>query len=223
MTKQCTKCGETKDESEFYKHKNPCKICKMCHINYRKKYRQQNKEKINEYNRNYYQENKEEVKELHSNYYQQNKEKIKDRIQRNKTNRCKNDPVFRLRCYLGAQISNLHKRAKCGKKRDGNKYHKTLCCTRNEFIDWLYNHASNGFTEADNPQIDHVVPRSWADTEEELYALNHFSNIQLLSKEENDKKNTNPPQHHNFQRVLDNHPNPQLIQEIYDRNVGKFE
>jgi hypothetical protein len=33
--------------------------------------------------------------------------------------------------------------------------------------------------------LDHVIPVSWATTDEEVYCLNHFSNFQILTAEEN--------------------------------------
>ena len=55
-TKKCTKCGEVKELGEFHKmaasrdgHRPVCKSC-------RKQYRQENKEKKNQYAKKYYQE-----------------------------------------------------------------------------------------------------------------------------------------------------------------------
>jgi len=71
--KTCIKCGIKKDETEFYKGRNKCKECIK---EYKKEYRQKNKERIKEY----YQKNKECIKE----YYQKNKERIKEYRQKNK-------------------------------------------------------------------------------------------------------------------------------------------
>ena len=37
--------------------------------------------------------------------------------------------------------------------------------------------------------LDHKIPISWADTEEKVYKLNHFSNFQPLWAFENQSKN----------------------------------
>ena len=76
--KTCTKCGETKEFSEFSKDKAKkdgysC-WCKGCV----KEYRQANKEKLNEYFKEYYQSNKEKVGEINKKYHQANKEKISE-------------------------------------------------------------------------------------------------------------------------------------------------
>ncbi len=80
--KTCTKCGETKPFTEFYKHKiskdgyrSQCKSC-------RKQYRQENREAINERERRHYQENKEAIKERKRRHYQENKETIAERARR---------------------------------------------------------------------------------------------------------------------------------------------
>ena len=74
--KVCSGCKETKGLEEFYKNKsqkdgleNQCKDC-------RKKYRQNNKEKIAERQRKWNQENKERIAERNKKYYQENKERI---------------------------------------------------------------------------------------------------------------------------------------------------
>ena len=73
--KKCTRCGEVKDESEFYKQKaskdglQP--VCKSC----LKNYYQQNKEKILACQKNYCQQNKDKVSAYHAQHYEQNKDK----------------------------------------------------------------------------------------------------------------------------------------------------
>tara|TARA_R110000796_G_scaffold107281_1_gene218007 strand:+ start:244 stop:1032 length:789 start_codon:yes stop_codon:yes gene_type:complete len=97
--KECTKCGETKDVSEYGKSKKRSDgldpSCKDC----RKQYYQDNREeilakrkqyypKIREdklsYNKQYYQDNREEIKKQKREYYQDNKEWIlpRDKIYR---------------------------------------------------------------------------------------------------------------------------------------------
>jgi hypothetical protein len=94
--KECKKCGQEKELTEFYKHKrmadgylNICKECKKkdagkhyeenreTKLEYQKGYREQNKENIKEYKKNYYEENKEFYHKWGKNHYLQNKEKKK--------------------------------------------------------------------------------------------------------------------------------------------------
>ena len=78
--KRCTKCNEEKDLTEFAKHPkakdglNPsCKVCK-------KKYYNQNKERIISQQKEWYKNNKDKVKQ----YYKDNKHKIEEYKNNNK-------------------------------------------------------------------------------------------------------------------------------------------
>lgn len=75
-TKECTKCGEVKELSEFYKNKHAkdgyywkCKACT-------KKYTAENKKRKSEYDKKYREKNKDKLKEQRKEYQENNKEKI---------------------------------------------------------------------------------------------------------------------------------------------------
>ena len=81
MNKTCTKCGETKPTTEFYKDsaardglRCDCKSCKKASDKARY---EANPEKKKAYGKAYYEANKEKVKALHKTYREANKEKIK--------------------------------------------------------------------------------------------------------------------------------------------------
>jgi len=76
LTKKCSKCGEIKLLSEFYKDKyhkdgreSSCKKCKA-------KYQYKNKDKITNYQKEYQKENKEKLSNQKKKYCRENKEKI---------------------------------------------------------------------------------------------------------------------------------------------------
>jgi len=75
--KKCTKCGETKELSEFYKNKNTASgvhyCCKCCN----KKWREENKEDTKKNSKKHYQNNKKKIKLRSKSYNKNNKEKIK--------------------------------------------------------------------------------------------------------------------------------------------------
>lgn len=78
--KKCTKCGEVKDVSEFYKckgAKNDLRpACKICTNKGNKLYAENNKDKVVEYQRQYYVDNKERITKRDKEYYENNKEEI---------------------------------------------------------------------------------------------------------------------------------------------------
>ena len=81
-SKTCSKCGEEKLLGEFqikkggkYGRGSRCKLC-------RRKYRQDNKEKIAARAKQHYQDNKEKIAARIKHYYQDNKEKIAAKMKR---------------------------------------------------------------------------------------------------------------------------------------------
>ena len=79
--KRCSKCGEWKVAStvNFYKKKDGKyglnSRCKKCRAEYKKQYRENNKDKIAEYKKQYYENNKEKLAEQHKQYRENNKDK----------------------------------------------------------------------------------------------------------------------------------------------------
>ena len=76
--KECTKCGETKPVSEYYKNKR-CSDgleshCRSCRKIYEKKHYQNNKERLRKNAKEYYEANKERKLEYRRQHYQANKE-----------------------------------------------------------------------------------------------------------------------------------------------------
>ena len=82
-TKICSKCGRELPLSEFYKSKGYKygigSRCKKCTVEYHRKYRIENKERIAERDRKYRAENKGKIAERDRKYYAANKEKIAER------------------------------------------------------------------------------------------------------------------------------------------------
>ena len=83
---------------------------------------------------------------------------------------------------------------------------------------WINGIASNGHTYGIGElHLDHVIPISLAETEDEVILLNHYSNYQLLSADENLAKGNLYVNPVNLARVLEHHPEPNKIKEIYSR------
>jgi len=80
QTKVCTKCGEEKELTEFYKKKDGkfgvASFCKVCANAYYKQYYQENRESLIEYQKHYHQKNRESKLQYHRQYYQKNRESL---------------------------------------------------------------------------------------------------------------------------------------------------
>jgi len=226
MEKKCTKCGEVKSLDEFYNAKHgkngKASRCKDCD----KEYKQYNKEKIKEYNKEYKQYNKEKIKEYkqynkekikeyNKEYYKNNKEKLSDIQKIYCKNRKEIDPLFKLSLNIRSNIGRSLRRNSYSKK---TKTYNILKCEYDFFMEWINGIASNGHQYGiEDLHLDHVVPVSLAQTEEEAILLNHYSNFQLLSANENLSKNNRYVNPVNLARVLEHHPNPDKIREIHAR------
>jgi hypothetical protein len=222
MEKKCTKCKEVKSLDEFTnakKGKNgKASRCKDCD----KRYYQDNREKIKEYRKinlekrkEYYKNNKEKSKEQSKKYREKHREKINKHRSKWYKEKQKIDTVFKLSNNIRANIANSLKKNGYNKK---TKTYNILKCDYDFFMQWLNRVASNGYTYGiADLHLDHVVPISLAQTEDELYLLNHYSNFQLLSVDENQSKGNRTVNPTNLKRVLEHHPNPDKIREIHAR------
>jgi hypothetical protein len=182
-TKICSKCGLEKKLEEFPKDKNRndgyyvhCKLCRKLT----------------------YQSNSTIIKEKSKKYYYDNKEKNHKKIlERNRlwrknnssytTNRKKSDPAFKL-------IKNLRRRLNrfisftYFTKRNTTIHH--IGCSPQELKLFLEKKFIDGMTWENYGKwhIDHITPLSSAKTEEEIYKLCHYTNLQPLWAIDNLKK-----------------------------------
>ena len=184
-------------------------VCKECRSIKSKEYRKKNKDKLLEgkkkdyhKNKDIYKENakqwrlnnKDKVKELNKSYHlkyrKERCKKAKDWVLNNKEqrkkyareyvrNRYKIDPLFKLKC-------NLRTRTNCAFKNKG--YSKNTRTHVMLGVDWKVCKASieRKFTTGmswDNYgewHMDHIIPLSFAITNEHLKELCHYTNLQPL-------------------------------------------
>jgi len=168
-----------------------------------KKYRETHVDKLSEYNKEYYDNNKDRISDWHKEYYVNNREHIlrrnsewrsnnidKYNINRSRRHidRIENDLIYRLSCIIRSCIISAFKR------KFTNKSMKTIDiigCSYSEFKIYLesrFDDHMNWDNYAEYWEIDHIVPLSWAETEDDVYKLNHYSNLQPLSIENNRAK-----------------------------------
>jgi hypothetical protein len=223
---KCTKCGEVKSLDEFGNSKkakngkaSSCKCCdNMYYQNnlqrikiYRKKYHIKNKEELCKKVKKWAEKNQEKVSLYRKNYMKENAEKLYAhyRIRR------ETDPIFNLSCKIRSLISVTIRNQ--GYKKNTKTYN-ILKCEFNFFMEFLNGIASNGYKYGiGDLHLDHVIPISLAETEDECILLNHYSNFQLLSAFDNISKGNRTVNPINLKRVLEHHPNPDKIREIHAR------
>jgi hypothetical protein len=212
-TKVCKKCGEEKNVCEFGKLKSSkdglLYSCKECNNKRSVEYRKNNPEKILELTRNWTRknpdsvynrhkkwrkENPEKVKELREEWYKKNPEKrleyrknYKPRKQQQRKERRKIDPLFVLTNNLRSRMYKFLITLNITKK---NTTFEIVGCSPQELKEHLENKFVSGMSWENRTEwhIDHIIPLSSAKTEEELYKLCHYTNLQPLWEEENLKK-----------------------------------
>lgn len=194
--KICSKCGVEKELKDFNKmSKVKCGVrsyCRECQKIDSKKYRLENKEKIKEYNTKWNKENQEYYKKYFEEYYIINYEKERklkwSRDNREYSNnyqkkRKKEDILFNI-------ISNMRNSVNRYLKYKSKHTFEIIGCSPQLLKEHLENQfvSGMGWDNRSEWHIDHIVPLSSAKTEDELYKLCHYTNLQPLWAEENLKK-----------------------------------
>lgn len=178
-----------------------------------KEYSENNKKSISENKKKYYQENKELIALKRKEYYEKNKDKIraqrkkykdnnKDKIARQYANQQRkrlSTPTGKLKHNIRAAIRRSLIESGYTKKYTSETI---LGCNIVEFKIYLeglfkpwMNWENKGLYNG-NPNygwdLDHIIPLSTAETEEDVIKLNHYSNIQPLCSHHNRdiKRNT---------------------------------
>lgn len=201
--KNCSRCKTIKEVTKFYpSKKEPCGYrseCIECKLReaklkenkseYRKKYRETNKKKQNLYNKLYYRENKQELLEKNRVYHSKNRHVRQNRDRE----RSKSDAVYK----LSRNVSGLAKRVMKRQTQDerivdvlGMSAKDFRAYVESQFLPWM-NWDNNGKNVGEYNktwQLDHVIPMCNAQTEEEVYLLNHWSNFQPLCAKKNNQK-----------------------------------
>lgn len=196
-TKICNCCKIEKNIANFSNNKrfedNKNPTCKECDKMRSLKYYYNNIDKIKEvvkvrrntedykvYRQNYLEENREEINRVKKLYKLNNREKVLQEKKEYYQRRMK-DPIFVLtrRLRNGIYRSLRTNKTKCSLD--------ILGCTQEEFKI----HIESQFTEdmswdrLSEIHIDHIIPISSAQTIEELYKLNHYTNLQPLWAKDN--------------------------------------
>ena len=196
--KICNLCKVEKPFSQFYKEKRntisglrgDCKAC--CRKRSSEKYvpvPQETKKTHKGYN-------EEQKREAHNEsskaYYRKNKEYVRAYKSEWKKKKRASDPVFRLRESISANINlNIKKYLNQSKSYTTPEY---IGCS----FEQLFVHLSSQFVDGMNWDnygngkgmwnIDHITPISMAMYEDDLFLLNHYTNLQPMWHDDNVKK-----------------------------------
>jgi len=181
--KICSKCGVEKETCEFPKDKTKKDgirpSCKICNRNYFRIKREENPDMMSLKLKEFYLKNPDKRKEYRKNYKKRKQEQRKERR--------KTDPIFviinnvRCRIYKYLNKNNITKK---------NKTFDLVGCQPFELKQYLEKKFIDEMSWENKGKwhIDHIIPLSSAKTEEELYKLCHYTNLQPLWAEDNIKK-----------------------------------
>ena len=153
---------------------------------YQKIYRQENKEEKalyfkkyylenKEISKKYYQENKEEKAEYQKIYYQENKEKVNEY----RVNYFNSHPIRKLRSRLRSRTNSFFKYKGYKKKNRTEEILGANWKTVESFMEAKFVDGMN-WDNIGEWHIDHIIPLSSAETEQEIIKLCHYTNLQPL-------------------------------------------
>jgi hypothetical protein len=190
--KNCSKCNQTKDISNFCKHPNTKdklnSTCKTCNNIYSKQWKINNPEK-----------NKESHQKNFKKYYTP-KEKTPIDVRKQQIREYQNEWMRNRRKNPTVKLNNsiMHSIWKSLTKNNIQKDTKTLQIVGLESWNKFKEHIESQFTEGMNWNnygnkkdcwsIDHIIPKSLANNLEEVKKLNHYSNLRPMWHLDNIKK-----------------------------------
>lgn len=182
--KHCTKCSITKSIENFskdsYRKDGIRIICKACCSEIRKQYntKPQVIEKRKQYQRTI------KNKETQRLYEKNNRDKINKR----RKHRRDTDPLYRLSENIRAMI-----RKTLSRNKQSFLTTDVLGCSFDDFKIYIENQFAEGMTWDNRSEwhIDHIIPISFAKTENEVVLLNHYTNLRPLWANDNIIKSNN--------------------------------
>jgi hypothetical protein len=188
-TKICSKCNEEKEVCEFYKNKDRFDgkrpECKVCSNKQSILYNQKNKEKVDKIKQKYVDNNKEKVKKSKKDWFNKNPNYQNEWVHI-KSN---TDVLFKLKKNMRSRLWLFVKNRNVTKK---NKTFDIVGCSPQFLKEYLQNQFTKEMSWDNHGlfgwHIDHIIPLSSANTEEEMYELCHYTNLQPLWAGDNLKK-----------------------------------
>jgi hypothetical protein len=214
--KVCSKCLIERPLDEFYPEKrNKTGVmgsCKDCFNLKQKEWRKENDSKVKNRSQLYYENNKEKIKiyqeknqdkkkiyllnwkknnsercnQLLCNWKKNNSDKVKE-SRKKERERGKIDIIFNIKNRVRCRLHHFLNRSTITKK---SKTFDILGCSPYFLKEYLEKQFKSGMTWDNRNEwhIDHIIPLSSAQSEDEIYKLCHYTNLQPLWAEDNLKK-----------------------------------
>lgn len=187
MEKKCNICSLVKNMSDFNKssqHKSGYRnYCRDCQKEMSKKYVEKMGDEVKKRKKIWSENNSEKIKEYRKKTY----EKHGKRLSKIKYEKVKSDPTQYLKILMRRRIRGILKSKNLRRKLSS----ETLVgCSYSELKIYLEGKFEFGMSW-DNQgfwHIDHIIPLSSAQNEEEIYKLCHYTNLQPLWAEDNLRK-----------------------------------
>jgi hypothetical protein len=192
IKKICSKCKEEKEVCEFNVDKTKTcgyySSCKECCKKYEKLRYIKNREKIIQKQKIYQKNTPEKRSIIIKKYKNKNKEKIREYDRNYDKIKKSNDPIYKLKKNLRRRIKSFFDSKNVLKN---NTTFKIVGCSPEFLKEYIEKQFSEGMSwelMGQHIHIDHIIPLSSAKTEEEIYKLCHYTNLQPLWAEDNLKK-----------------------------------
>lgn len=174
QNRTCRICGKTKKLSDFY----PCydkggsirRICKQCFLEKNKKYQLEHREEKLAYLRGYYRKNKDKLRE-------QSRARQKERLA--------TDPIYKAKRQAQLSIWKAFNNNGC---ISSEKIKYWVGCSADELTDHLKRTWRKEYHMEWDGQpynVDHIIPLITARTIEDVKRLNHYTNLRLITPEDN--------------------------------------
>lgn len=195
--KTCPTCKYTKNTSEFGKlskskdgYRSQCKECRKAEY-------AANPEPALNRAKLHYLENRDYKMQYARDHYSNNREAFIKQTSEYKTAKRKSDPIFNFKCLTSSKLRT----SLTGRKvfTEKSSMYAITGLTGAELV--IYLHSTFEFNyglpreciNLRDVEIDHIIPLSTAQTVDDVKRLNHYSNLQLLFKEDNQAKGTKIP------------------------------
>lgn len=176
--RQCTEKDRMRQRERYA---NRTEQQKQHDLEYQREYQRRNKDKVHAWHKKYREKNKSSLLEYHRRYREEHREEIR----RKALERLHNDPKHQMK----ERTRNMLRYAlRSMGHRKNSRTSEILGCDINFFVNYLESTWEKRYGKkwcGEEYHIDHIVPLSTAKTEDDVIRLCHYTNLQMLTPEDN--------------------------------------